>query len=76
MHGSGLLVRWLLAQELLDELTLVVAPVVVGAGRRLFPGSGPDTALTPTGARTTPAGVGVHTCRVGGRPEYGAIEVQ
>ncbi|MEV1293686.1 dihydrofolate reductase family protein [Pseudonocardia sp. NPDC049635] len=76
VHGSGLLVRWLLANELLDELTLVVAPVVVGAGRRLFPDPGLETALTLTGSRTTPAGVGVLTYQVGGRPEYGLIEVE
>ncbi|MER5640211.1 dihydrofolate reductase family protein [Kitasatospora sp. NPDC002227] len=34
--GSVTLVRWLLAQGLLDELSLMVHPVVVGKGRRLF----------------------------------------
>ena len=36
MAGSATLVRWLLAQGLLDELHLMVHPVIVGKGRRLF----------------------------------------
>jgi dihydrofolate reductase len=75
VHGSGELVRWLLANDLLDELNLLVFPVVVGAGRRLFPETGPDTALELTGSRTTPTGVSIATYRVAGRPEYGVIEV-
>jgi dihydrofolate reductase len=34
--GSGTLVRWLLQEGLIDELHLLVHPVVVGAGKRLF----------------------------------------
>jgi dihydrofolate reductase len=30
VHGSGTLVRWLLDNELVDEITLLVCPVVVG----------------------------------------------
>jgi dihydrofolate reductase len=35
--GSVTLVRWLLEQRLLDELHLLVHPIVVGHGKRLFP---------------------------------------
>lgn len=44
VHGSGELVRTLHAAGLVDELRLLVFPVVVGEGKRLF---GPDT--PPTG---------------------------
>ena len=40
--GSTTLVRWLLAEGLVDELTLLQYPVVVGRGRRLFPAEGPS----------------------------------
>lgn len=43
MSGSATLVRWLLANGLLDELCLMVHPIVVGRGQRLFE----DTATHP-----------------------------
>jgi dihydrofolate reductase len=36
MSGSATLVRWLFANGLLDELDLLVHPIVVGHGERLF----------------------------------------
>ena len=36
MSGSATLVRWLLANDLLDELALMVHPIAVGRGQRLF----------------------------------------
>jgi dihydrofolate reductase len=36
MSGSATLVRWLLANELLDRLNLMVHPIAVGKGQRLF----------------------------------------
>jgi dihydrofolate reductase len=43
MSGSATLVRWLLTNGLLDELALLVHPIVVGHGQRLFE----DTATHP-----------------------------
>jgi dihydrofolate reductase len=68
--GSGALVRWLLANDLVDELDLLTYPVVVGQGTRLFPDSGPDTALDLVNSRTTSKGVTIQTYRPRGRPEY------
>ncbi len=36
MSGSATLARWLLANGVLDELNLMVHPIVVGHGQRLF----------------------------------------
>ena len=44
-HGSGRLVRWLLDNHLVDGIILLTYPVVIGQGTRLFPDTGPDTAL-------------------------------
>ncbi|WP_206791690.1 dihydrofolate reductase family protein [Amycolatopsis sp. MtRt-6] len=40
--GSPTAVRWLLAEGLVDELNLLLYPVVVGRGKRLFPETGPS----------------------------------
>lgn len=68
--GSGALVRWLLANGLVDQLDLVTYPVVVGQGKRLFPDSGPDIALDLVSSRTTPGGITIQAYRPLGRPEY------
>jgi len=47
--GSPTLVRWLLAQELLDELALIILPIIVGAGPRLFPEASAGDPLTRVG---------------------------
>jgi dihydrofolate reductase len=71
VHGSGGLVRWLLDNHLVDEITLLTAPVVVGQGTRLFPDTGPDTALDLVDSRATPKGVTIQVYRpTGRRPQY------
>ena len=70
VHGSGALVRWLLDNRLVDEITLLIYPLVVGQGARLFPASGPDTALELIGSRATGGGVTIQVYRPSGRPQY------
>jgi dihydrofolate reductase len=68
--GSGVLVRTLLADNLVEQLDLVIYPVVVGQGTRLFPDAGPDIALDLVESRSTPSGVTIQTYRPTGRPQY------
>jgi dihydrofolate reductase len=68
VHGSGTLIRWLLENELVDEMTLLTIPVILGQGTRLFPGSGPDIALELAGLRADTRGVMIQVFRPGGRP--------
>jgi dihydrofolate reductase len=70
VHGSGSLVRWLFENHLVDEITLLTYPVVVGAGTRLFPDTGPDTALDLVESRATIGGVTIQVYRPTGRPQY------
>ncbi|HEX2031589.1 MAG TPA: dihydrofolate reductase family protein [Actinomycetota bacterium] len=70
VHGSGNLVRWLFDNHLVDEITLLTYPVVVGQGTRLFPDTGPDTALDLVDSRATPKGVTIQVYRPAGRPQY------
>jgi dihydrofolate reductase len=70
VHGSGNLVRWLLDNRLVDEITLLVCPVVVGQGTRLFPDTGPDMALDLVESRAFPKGITLQVYRPAGRPQY------
>ena len=70
VHGSATLVRSLFAAGLIDEMTLLVVPVVLGQGMRLFPDHGPDAALEVVRSHTDAKGVGVHVYRPAGIPEY------
>jgi dihydrofolate reductase len=69
--GSLSLVRLLLDNDLVEELTLLTYPVVVGQGRRLFPEAGPDLALELVESRATANGVTMQVYRTAGRPRYG-----
>ena len=70
VHGSGALVRSLLDHELVDEITLLVAPVILGQGTRLFPEKGRDIALDLVESRPTTNGWTLQVYRPHGRPRY------
>jgi dihydrofolate reductase len=55
--GSGTLVRSLLRDGLLDELTLMVPPIILGRGKRLFEEDGDQKALELVDSRTFSTGV-------------------
>src|SRR6059058_1370241 len=70
VHGSGALIRWLLEHDLVDEVNLLIVPVVLGQGARLFPDAGPDIALDLVESRADSKGVTIQVYRPTGRPRY------
>lgn len=74
VHGSGTLTRWLLENGLVDEMTLIVVPVILGQGARLFPETGPDLALDLVESRVDSNGVTIQVLRPAGRPRYAPAE--
>lgn len=70
VHGSSTLVRSLLAHDLVDEMILLVVPVILGQGARLFPETGPDRALDLVESRTDTKGVTIQVYRPAGKPRY------
>lgn len=61
--GSSTLVRSLIQADLLDELTLMVHPVVVGKGKRLFGDGDALKRLSLVSSQITPTGVAILTYR-------------
>lgn len=75
VHGSARLAQSLIALGLVDELNLLVFPVFLGEGRRLFPHGGTPTAFELTGHRTTSTGVTIQTYRPTGPAQFGTFEL-
>jgi len=73
VHGSGVLLRWLLEHDLVDELNLRIYPVIVGDGLRLFPERGQTHDLTLVESWTTASGVTFQTYRPAGRATFGTV---
>jgi dihydrofolate reductase len=64
--GSGELCRTLHAHDLVDEYLLMIHPLVLGTGRRLFEPGACLASMTLTDSLTTPAGVVLARYRVRG----------
>jgi dihydrofolate reductase len=63
--GSGELIQTLMRDELIDEFLLMIHPLVLGSGRRLFPEGSTQTDLRLVEARPTTTGVVLATYRAG-----------
>ncbi|MFJ8859085.1 dihydrofolate reductase family protein [Streptomyces sp. NPDC102451] len=74
VHGSGTLARSLMAHDLIDEINLIVFPVYLGSGRRLFADGGQPTEFELIGARTTGSGISIQTYRLAGRARFGDFD--
>jgi dihydrofolate reductase len=73
VQGSSDLLRTLQQAELVDEYHLLVFPVVLGQGKRLFAEGTVPAGLKLTGSSTTDAGVVYITYEWAGKPKHGSI---
>jgi dihydrofolate reductase len=69
--GSGALLQSLMQRDLIDEYVLLIHPLVLGSGRRLFNGGGPLAALRLVDPKTTTTGVIVATYQPAARSDSG-----
>jgi dihydrofolate reductase len=63
--GSGVLVQTLMKHNLVDLYILLIHPLILGSGRRLFPDGSPYTALQLVDVKTTPTNVIIATYQPG-----------
>jgi dihydrofolate reductase len=69
VHGSINLVQTLIREGLVDEYFIVVAPVVLGTGKRLFGDGAVPTGLELTDSKATATGLLLLTFRPTGAPK-------
>jgi dihydrofolate reductase len=60
VFGSATLLQELFRQRLVDEVWLLVFPLVIGSGKKMFPDGSPAIELWLTSSQSTPSGVVVH----------------
>jgi dihydrofolate reductase len=69
--GSGEVVRALLKNGLVDRITLLIHPLVLGEGQRLFHDGGPDATFELIDTTKTSTGVIAATYEKGSKPKAG-----
>ena len=74
IHGSGRLAHSLLEAGLIDELRLVVAPVVLGKGRKLFQHGAMPAGFKLVSVDATPGGLAVHVYESAEAPVFDAYD--
>ena len=73
IHGSGALARSLMPHGLIDGYRLVIFPVVLGRGQRLFADGVPPATMRLVDTRTTGGGVVMHSYEAAGAPAFGSV---
>lgn len=76
LHGSGTLAQALFDAGLIDSIRLIVFPVVLGSGRRLFAEGRTPSSFRLAEVESTPTGVTMQTLELAGPPGYGEIEIE
>jgi dihydrofolate reductase len=73
VHGSAALVHFLTGHSLVDGYNLVIFPVVLGRGTRLFADGTPPATMRLTGTRSTGNSVVMHGYETAGAPAFGQV---
>lgn len=73
VHGSGDLIQTLIAHDLVDEFHVLVFPVLVGSGKRLFGRGTVPAGLKLADTARSESGVVISTYARAGKVEYGAM---
>jgi dihydrofolate reductase len=73
VHGSADLIQTLLRADLVDELRLMIFPLVLGSGKRLFADGTVPAALKLVDSKTSSTGVILSTFARAGEIEYGSF---
>lgn len=73
VHGSGNLVQTLLKHDLVDELNLMIFPVTLGTGKKLFDSGTIAAAFTIANSQVTPNGVIFATYERAGDVQTGSV---
>ena len=73
VHGSGDLAQTLIAHDLVDEYRLLIYPIHLGSGKKLFPDGLKAAALRLVGSSTTSTGVIIATYEPAGPVQYGSF---
>jgi dihydrofolate reductase len=74
--GSADLIQSLLREDLVDEVTMLVFPVVLGTGKRLFGEGTIPRSMQLAETKAFPTGVVMHRYERVGAPEYGAFGLE
>ena len=75
-QGSADLIQSLLKADLVDQFTLLIFPVVLGRGKRLFDGGAMPAGLSMIGSRTTDPGVVVACYERAGEVSSGSFAME
>lgn len=75
IQGSSDMIQTLLKHRLIDEFTVMVFPVILGKGKRLFEEGAAPSGLKLISSKTTPAGVVIATYLPDGEVRTGSFEL-
>ena len=73
IQGSSVLIQTLLANDLIDELKILIFPLVLGPGKRLFGEGAKPAALTLVDSKTSTTGVTINTYHPAGAINPGSF---